>query len=187
MIDALYEPLTNVIEKITEWRRLRHDVKTQMRLFYLECQRNLALLDAVNLENGTKKKKIDTADQDYLDIAQCLETEILEMTFLTGEKNNRFFRKLCLEVNDLDDVEEEEESDKSSNKNETIITRAVYLYIRIHTLKKLARIPNSGKALKKIRFRTRLKNIRGTYIFLVNQLNKYEELAEIAIRMKNEK
>ena len=75
----LYNPITNLIDRMAEWKQLKNDVNTKLRLLYLECMRNLALLETLDLD--TDHDDIPTDDEDYLSMAECLDIEILEMIF----------------------------------------------------------------------------------------------------------
>lgn len=181
-VKAFYNPITDLYDRIGKWKQLQDDLATKVRLLYLECCRNLALLNSLNLSRSGTKAKID--DPDFLAAAAALEVEILEMIFFEGEKNSKFFKLLSKKIE-----MQPEESDAAplppgaeTSAERNIIQAAVSLYISIATLKKVAVMPRTGKALKRINFRTRLANIRTNLLAIVKVLAAAEEIGAILRR-----
>ena len=173
--EAGHAVTTDILDRIVKWRRLKNDLHTTLRLLYLECRRNLELLGIVELD---KTDGIPTSDEDFRTIILCLETEILEMVFLEGEKNRKMYELLRrkLKINELDD---EEEKGNGPVRKVSVIYAIVFLYVKIHTLKKIALMEKKGKALRKIYFRARLRNIKENMLNILEVLAVHKEIREI--------
>ncbi|MBN2533134.1 MAG: hypothetical protein JXB88_09585 [Spirochaetales bacterium] len=175
MIEKYYNPLITMYDRLNTWKQFRKDIDTKLRLFYLECRQNLELLSILNLEPGNDEIHYD--DQDYNTIIEQLTTVILEMIFLEGKKNK--FYEVLRKVIDTEEDEEDTMDENISRKKKSLIQACVYLYVKITTLKKIAKIEKKGKALKKIYFRTRVNNIQNNLVNIVKALNQHKEIKEI--------
>ena len=172
MIEKYYHPFTDIYDRLGKWKQFHKDIHTKLRLFYLECRQNLELLNILDFNQDNEE--ILTTDEDFKSVAGQLETEVLEMIFLEGKKNNKFYEVLRKKI----DIEEEEDNEKQKKKK-SLIQACVYLYVKIAILKKIAGIERKGKALKKIYFRARLNNIRYNYLSIVKALCQHKEIKEI--------
>lgn len=178
LIDTAYSPITDLYDRISKWKQLKDDLAIKTRLLYLECARNLALLATVQLDKTGSEIKAD--DADYLAVIATLEIEILEMLFFEGEKNSKFFKLLNAQMETaLDDPSLEKQNRSSEKKPPTVIQACVSLYVSIYTLKKIAQMPRTGKALRKVNFRTRLRNIRTNFVAIVQMLSRQKEVEAI--------
>lgn len=179
ILDTAYSPITDLYDRISKWKQLKDDLAIKARLLYLECSRNLALLNTINLERGGSEIKAD--DEDYIAIVNSLEIEILEMLFFEGEKNSKFFKLLNARMDTtLDDPNLEKQTAGSKNQTPpTVIQACVSLYVSIDTLKKISKMPRKGRALKKVNFRTRLRNIRSNFLAIVQMLSRQKEVESI--------
>lgn len=172
MINALFDIGFNVFDRGKEWKALEKDVHAKTRLLYLECRRNLALIDCMKLEN--KDKTISAAD--LLTIAGLLETNIIEMIFMDSEKGNKFFDILAKSVdqkygNENDEVTGDPHEIKGKGEK-SIIKTAMFAYVRISLIKKLSSLPPKSKILDNIKLKTRLINIRDAMLSIVKKLRE---------------
>ena len=113
MVEKYYDPLTNMYDRLSTWKQFRKDVDTKLRLFYLECRQNLELLNILDL--NPENDEILTTDQDFKTIIGQLSTEVLEMVFLEGKRNNKFYEVLR-KVIDTEEEEEDKQNEKKSRK-----------------------------------------------------------------------
>lgn len=176
LLTDTYGCVVDIYDRIKKWHELGDDNDAKLRLFYLECKRNLAVLDCI----GTRKVanvSIDEAEPQY--IALLLEIDILEMIFLANSENIAFFKVLSqkaeVKTKGKDCLPDEIMTDKA-NQNKSIIQWAMFIYVRVSVLKKLAEMKKGQKSLKKIKYRQRLHNIKVAYLGIVNQLKKQETL-----------
>lgn len=176
MVEKYLSPLTNMYDRLSTWKQFRKDVDTKLRLFYLECRQNLELINILDL--NPENDEIHTSDQDFKTIIGQLNTEVLEMVFLEGKKNNKFYEVLR-KVIDTEEEEEDQKNEKKNKKEKSLIQACVYLYVKIATLKKIVQIERKGKALKKIYFRSRLNNIQNNFLNIVKALSQHKEIKEI--------
>lgn len=157
----------DIFDRISKWNTITGNSKAKLRLLYLECQKNLTLIDSLNLN------KNDEIDNDYISIINCIETDILEMIFFEGKESKKFLEILKKTIikknieNEVDGIEE---------KSMKALT---FVYIKIDVLKKLTTIKNEGIALRKINFKVRLKNIRDGLLKIVKTLKKFDEVKAI--------
>lgn len=179
ILDTAYSPITDLYDRISKWKQLKDDLAIKVRLLYLECSRNLAVLNTIILERGGAEIKAD--DEDYIAIVSSLEIEILEMLFFEGEKNSKFFKLLNERMDTaLDDPNIEKQRAGSKDQTPpTVIQACVSLYVSIDTLKKISKMPRKGSALKKVNFRTRLRNIRSNFLAIVQMLSRHKEVESI--------
>lgn len=179
ILDTAYSPITDLYDRIAKWKQLKDDVAIKVRLLYLECSRNLALLSTINLDRAGSEIKFD--DADYIAIMSYLEIEILEMLFFEGEKNSKFFKLLNTRMDTtLEDPNLEKQSAGSKDRTPpTVIQACVSLYVSIDTLKKISKMPRKGSAMKKVNFRTRLRNIRSNFLAIVEMLSRQKEVESI--------
>jgi hypothetical protein len=176
MVEKYYSPLTDMYERLNTWKQFHKDIDTKLRLLYLECRQNLEFLEILNLQPGNDK--ISTHDPDYISITRLLTTEVLEMIFLEGKKNSKFYEVLRKVMN-IEEDEVENKKEKQHKKEKSIIQACVYLYVKITTLQRIIGIERKGKALKKIYLRTRLHTIKDNFIDIVKSLGEHKEIREI--------
>lgn len=149
-----------LFDKIEKWQKLKGEVQTRYRLLYLECKRNLSLIDCLNLEKG------DGQDKDLLNIIPKLSTDIIELVFL--DSSNRKILKSIL--NAQTDFEAESKNTKVEKLNS--ITS---VYIKITTLKSIYELNPNGNMLKRINYKTRIKNIQNGLLTLIEVLSDSED------------
>ncbi len=141
-----------LFDRWQQYREAREDAAALVRLLYIECRRNLALLDALNLDGSQD-------DPDYVNVAQGLETAILEQVFMTGEKQTKALDKI------------RQQTASSSEEIPVNTTDALMrLYVKITTVQKISRLDADGKALKAIHYRTRLKNVKQQLLQIIPEL-----------------
>jgi len=164
----------NVFDRLNKWKQLEKDGHAKTRLLYLECRRNLALIDCMKL--GDQNENGSAAD--LLNTAGLLETEILEMIFMDSEKGNKFFELLSKSVAQKnDDGNDEVTGDPDGIKikgkgKKSIIEAAMFAYIRISLIKKLSSLTPNSSILDNINLKTRLKNIRNAILSIVKKLHE---------------
>ena len=171
IVKGVYDISTNIYDRYAKWKSLDKEVSVKIRLLYLECKRNLALLDCIS-ERARKDTKVN--ESEFLSIAALLETDILEMVFMEGEKETKLFETLSQKVDvelTRDDVSGEE-GINSAKQRKSVIQLVMYVYVRVSILKKLASSKEGSKVLKNIKYRKRLENIKSAYISIIKGLSR---------------
>lgn len=149
-----------IFDRIKLWKEVKDGVKTQYRLLYLECMRNLDLIDVLNFENG------EGNDEDFKSIIKLLELDFIELTFFNSN-NIEVLQKLTYSK-----VEYINEEDNSTSLRQNPLTS---VYLKIKTVQKLVELEKKGKALKNINYKVRLKNIKSGLLKIVKILSKEKE------------
>jgi len=185
-IPDTYGCATDVYDRIKKWRDLGDDNDARLRLFYLECKRNLAVLDCI----GTRRTSESTDESELRFIAPLLETNMLEMLFLADPEGTSLFKvlakKATVETKGKDSFEDESGQvpglhGSSGNKarTKTVIQWAMFIYVRVAALKKLAEMRDGLDSLKKIKYRQRLYNIKAAYLGIIEELTEQEAIKEM--------
>ncbi len=143
---AVASVVGGLYERYLQWQGARDDAEALEKLLCLELRRNLALLDALRLDDAPQ----DSAA--FLETAKLLETEVLEQVFLPGKGSLRLRQRL-----DERELENEQDDDGDSVPMTNFLMR---LYVRIIAIQKVAALPQDAQGLRKIRYGTRLCNIR---------------------------
>jgi hypothetical protein len=160
MLDAIKMMMGAASDLYERWREmqgLRKDAEALRRLMLLECRRNLALLEALKLDGDAAQD-----DPALKHVAQELEVKVLEQLFLPGKGAAKMLAELeavdreLLEASDHDELE----AGQPEREGADSMSLLMRLYVRCVAVQKLARLPAEGEALRAIRFRTRLANIR---------------------------
>lgn len=172
ILKGLYIIGTDCIDRYSKWKQLGDDVDAKIRLLYLECRRNLALLDCLRMEKGRAK---GTESAALLKIIPLLETSIIEMAFMDDQKGKRLFDILNKEI-DLNPGKKPAAKDNTETmkdkKRKTRIKVAMSIYASVKTLEGLTKLNADAKMLKKIDYRRRIENIRKAYLCLIISLHK---------------
>jgi hypothetical protein len=175
-MENYYNLLTDVYERLSKWKQLRNEIHTKLRLLYLECRRNLEILEVVELE---QTNHIHTDDEDYKSVIKALGTDILEMVFLEGKSSNKLYESLRKEFKFREIGEHDDKEQAGREESVSVMQAIVYLYVKIDTLKKILAIEKKGSALKKVYLRSRLSNIKENFINVVTFLSCHKEVKEI--------
>ena len=124
--------------------------KAKLELLYLECRRNLALLDTVDWGAATKN------DSGLRRFASHIQTEILQMIFLDGlDGDNGALKKL----QDIPLVDEESVTAKPKPPKPVKATSAaIFLFQRINIVKHLAHLEAPTSGMRNIHFKRVLGN-----------------------------
>ena len=160
LLKGLYNLGTDCIDRYGKWKQLGDDVDAKIRLLYLECRRNLALLDCLRMEKGRMTKTESAA---LLKIIPLLDTSIIEMAFMDDQKGKKLFELLNKEV-DLKLTEERTIKGKKQTGNAkrrpTRIKVAMRIYTSVKVLEGLSRLNADEKMLRKLDYKRRISNIR---------------------------
>jgi len=146
---VMQESLTGALSLLDRWAQylnLKADAQALIRLNAIECRRNLALLNALRLEDTSTQ-----TDPDFLQIAKLLETEALESLYAIGPKENKARVLLSQRV----DPKNGDSQDDADLPGELLLR----IYVRITAMQKLVGLVRAGDGLRDIRWRTRLKNL----------------------------
>ncbi len=145
---AVASVVGSLYERYRQWQGARDDAEALEKLLCLELRRNLALLDALRLDDAPQ----DSAA--FLEAAKLLETEVIEQVFLPG-KGSLSLRER------LDEQERERDTEQDDDGDSVPMTNHLMrLYVRIVAIQKVAALPQDAQGLRKIRYGTRLCNIR---------------------------
>jgi len=133
-------------ERYRQWIDARNDAEALTKLVCLELRRNLALLDALRIDDAPEDSEA------FLEASKLLETEVLEQIFLPGKGSAKLRESL-----DGQDKDDDEDDDGDSVPMTNHLMR---LYVRIIAVQKLAALPQGAQGLRKIRYGQRLRHIR---------------------------
>jgi hypothetical protein len=143
---AVASVMGGLYERYRQWVDAREDAEALEKLLCLELRRNLALLDALRLDDAPQDSSA------FLEAAKLLETEVIEQIFLPGKGSARLRERL-----DEREAEGEQDDDGDSVPVTNYLMR---LYVRIIAIQKIAALPQDAQGLRKIRYATRLCTIR---------------------------
>ena len=175
MWDALVGPGWSLFEKTKWFREAGLDTSTIKRLVLIECRKNLALLEPLNLNDESVAQDAPA----IIAVARRIEFASLEALLATDDKAN----KTLEELRDLPLQQRDEDSDlgvipkkQPADKPVSVGERIIRLYVRMNSLRTFAEIWSEGEAkrlggVREIRFRTRLKNLRDTLLKIESALS----------------
>ncbi len=163
----VFDSTLTIIEKYSTWRQLKKDTGAILRLLYLESKRNSNLLSCI--KNEYKSKESKKQESDFREIISALETEILDLIFMSGKSSSKVFDFM------KESSEFELDDDIDNHESESPLNALSFLYVKIWTVKKLVSI-NQAEVLKKINYKIRLKNIQSAYISLLINLERLPEI-----------
>lgn len=150
MIDtakAVASVVGGLYERYRQWVDARNDAEALTKLVCLELRRNLALLDALRLDDAAEDSEA------FLEATKLLETELLEQIFLPGKGAARLRERL--------DAPRDQDGDEDEDGDSVPMTNHLMrLYVRIVAIQKLAALPQDAEGLRKIRYGRRLRHIR---------------------------
>ena len=172
LLKGLYNIGTDCIDRYSKWKQLGDDIDAKIRLLYLECRRNLALLDCLRMEKGRMTKTESAA---LLKIIPLLDTSIIEMVFMDDQKGKKLFellnKEVDLKLNEERTIKIERQAGKIKQR-QTRIKVAMYIYTSVKVLEGLSRLNADEKMLRKLDYKRRISNIRAAYICMVKSLHK---------------
>ena len=169
IVKGIFDIGFNIFDRYEKWAKLRNKTDVKIRLLYLECRRNLALIDCIPEEGGDLKT--------LFQIVQKLETNVLEMVFMEDDGNKNF-------INALMKSGEDSKKREPEKRSKTILGIGMSLYVRVYILKRLFELHDAKSKLKNIRYEKRLKNIKDSYRSMVLGLYKTQAMTKI---VKDEK
>ena len=172
--EEIVNATVSMIQQFNNWKQLRKDIDAVIRLLYLESMRNVNLLESLDFE----KRNIKTDDDGFKKISLMLETDVLDLLFLEGRKSSKLFRIM----EKMSDLELEEEDDFTAGNGRHTLNALSFIYIKIWTLKKLIVLDTKGRALKNIRYRSRIKNILSAYDIVLKNLREMDEIKPLLQR-----
>ncbi len=149
-----------IFDRIKSWKDIKDGVTTQYRLLYLECMRNLDLMDCFKIDKSNKN------DPDLKSLIKALELDYIELTFFDNN-NTQILHKL---INCK--IEYKSEENKINGFKSNLLTS---VYLKIRTIKKLAEIEKKGEALRNINYKVRLANIKEGLLKIVKILGEEKE------------
>jgi len=144
---AVASAMGGLYDRYRQWVDARNDVEALTGLVCLELRRNLALLDALRIDDAPE----DSAA--FLQATQLIETEVLEQIFLPGKGSARLRERLDAPSAKDRDAEDDDDSVPMTN-------HLMRLYVRIIAVQKLSALPQDAQGLRRIRYGQRLRHIR---------------------------
>jgi hypothetical protein len=126
-----------------------------LRLLFLECRANLAILEVVDME----QRQADEDQEPLSGAAAILETEILERCLLAGKSNREIFRKIR-KVDSQDPLAEDETPAGGS----AVASRLLNLYTAVSALQRISSGKVKAGAIRKIRYKNLLRNVRASLL-----------------------
>lgn len=165
-------------EYFRQRRAIRRNLGAILRMLYLECLSNIELLKAV--ASGGR-----AGGESFLAVIDQLETKSIEYLFLEGEGNTRVFRTLS-QKSEIMYEEGEVVSGHRVSGEIRLIHVIVFLHVKIGFLRRWAAIQRApgpaAAALRKVRVRTRLENIRLNSEAVVKVLEADREFRHMQVR-----
>lgn len=146
------------------WKRAREvgDFReASIRLLAIEIRRNLAVLDALRSDAAQD-------DPDYRALAALLDTSVTEQILMAESVSVKVMQK-------LGKLELPDEANHEKGNAEIAADVLTRVYVRIATVQALARVEPRGEALRAIRYRERLHNIRCSLVALLEALDPPDE------------
>jgi hypothetical protein len=170
---------SDIFDRYQRWKLLGKDVDAKLRLFYLECRRNLSLLDCIKMKN---EAGAFINDKELLKTARLLNVDVLELVFMDGEKSHHLFEILSspsgFQCEEWEEMEANTPSDNLSKKR-TLLQLAMFVYVRIMVLKDIAELKDGQTTLKNMKYGVRLSNIKNAYLILVKKLHAHPAIKEL--------
>jgi len=162
----------DLIDRIQKIKNLEKNSESIALLTLLECRVNLELIESIKISTNNS---VLNDDADILEVIDKINISYLELLILST-KENRFFFKIT--KNQLKKYSVTSEKINKLLVNETAFQLICNLYVKINALKELISIKPEGKALKQLRFKTRLNNIKYRLVALIINLQE-SKLREI--------
>lgn len=169
-ITPYLSPALSIYDRIDKWKSLKNNVESQIRLIYIECRKNMALLEIVKEEKGYK-------DEEIIKIIGKLNIEITESIFCPGEGNKKLFKKLSKKIkvkipNDIEGQLPFSYSPEEYNIYKTLLT----IYLKIYSVQLFAELKKEKVENLKILFSVRLKNIKDLLHLVITEMRKLDEI-----------
>lgn len=162
-----------VLSRFSVVRQLGIDNTPLRRLFLIECECNLSLIDCLRLED----KEAGQSGPAYWKIASSLETEVLEAILGSGDEESKVFKSLkSVPLLSPDAGEQaDEELREDDDDGQFISEKLRRLYVNAFAVRTAARVfleidDPIISGMRELRFRTRLKNLRQAYIKIAKGL-----------------
>ena len=174
MLEAFVTPGWSLFEKSKWFREAGLETGTIKRLVLIECRKNLAILNTLSLNDNS----LSQTEEVFVTVARRIEYSAIEMLIASDDKANKTLNELHkLEMRHEKDELDLESRDKSNNEKKVISVgeRLIRLYVRMYSLRILGQIwsEQSGTrtGIRKIYFRTRLKNLQDALISIEKSLS----------------
>jgi|ERR1039458_3213593 hypothetical protein len=157
------KPVDLVLQKFPLWRQIGLDTKDLKRLLYLECEINRKLLDCLQLDASPGISQTAPA---FLKVSVQLRTNALELVLGLDDKASKTFKQLARTLANPKDDEDAGATD--SDGGLSLAEKLQRVYTSATVAKELAGIlmgtaePPTG--MKNVNFRSRLNNLRDSYI-----------------------
>lgn len=165
-----------IAEKIGQWKRVRAETSSVVRLLYLEVCKDLELLSVLI---DDKDKGIAWNDKRMRFFVDNFETQVMEMVLLGNEKED-VYKKLAAKgrVSDKNDLAGR--GPRSVLKYENVLQALRFVYVKIDLLRKLLAEDAENELLKKVKVIERMKNIEERLVLAKRILGDLEENRTIA-------
>ena len=168
-----------IVDRFTKWKQGRYNTGARLRLLYLECERNVALVRCINTSDtlsgvGRIPKGIPMASE--------LDTDILEMAFLEGFEGRSFLmgiKDARIQVGETDD-----DSTSQTDKMNSLSGALASILVRVTLLKKLARVVKSHEDAidYTVDIAKRLQNLQKDYVEVIKLLATLEPIEALRSR-----
>jgi hypothetical protein len=173
IVTQILTDTANHLIQNSKWFR-EHGVSTDAlkRLLVLECRKNLALLDVLDLDGD----QIPNDASGYLAVCRHLETGALEMLLADSTASSKLMAQLAKEkINIPDETDAEDVLNQANNttkKEASTTDRLLRLYVRLTTVRTIASLwtKDDRQGYRHIAFATRLRNIKKVYVDIVRAL-----------------
>jgi hypothetical protein len=152
-----------------------------MHLLYLECKHNLALLDALRLNQTGEPIEDSGAGKTFLQVAGYLQTGVMEHILAdcsrftaTLDVPYELYPPLDKDVNEEQHVVSDKKEAEQTNKKpqiDSIKHHLLNVYVKIVSLQSIATMDEAGESLRNIRYHVRLRNIKKLLLGITRALD----------------
>lgn len=154
MVETLISTGMTFLEKTNFYKQLGLDTKTILRHVFIECRKNLSILENLDFEN----KNLNPDSRGFVIAASKIQMESFELLLADEGTSIKAFKELSSASLGLVDDDHLVESESISDK-------VIRLYVRMYSLRSLALIRQENNYDKlegqiDTDFRRRLKNLK---------------------------
>ncbi len=173
LIKDIFEIGTGLSERYQKWKDLGDDANAEVRFLYLECKRNLAIRECMDT---SEKQPSSIEEIELLSFAPLLETGVSELIFLDGEKSVKLLTILAKQRNLSTEVAKFETTvvNGGRNKPKTLLKIAMFVYTRVHFLKKVSQLVPKKSLFKPPQYKNHLLNIKSSYLTMLKGLHEHQ-------------
>lgn len=172
MFDLLAAPaLSKAFHAWTIQLQLSGSAEAVLRMLYLECRYNLAVLEALNFDHSATR-----GEHAFRAAAQHLQTVVMANIFSTAGESKKALSILKQEV-ELQ-LADGDAKGTSRIKHVSILSACVFVHVRVQALNSISNFARRevGRGVRQIRFKTRLLNVQAAIAQIANALEHHKAI-----------